>query len=168
MIKEKINSQKGQSLVIVALFLVALIAILALTLDGGNAYLKRREAQNSADAGALAGARVYCADPEFAYDDAVLTAIEYVGKNNATVLPGYPTIYDDQVTVGTTITFDSFFGSILGSPSMTANAIAKAGCYSPCFGEGVLPIVWTCATRQLGCANIQMRRSRHISAAEIR
>ena len=146
MIKEKMNSQKGQSLVIVALFLVALIAILALTFDGGNAYLKRREAQNSADAGALAGARVYCEDPEANYGNAINTAIDYVNKNNASILPGYPTIYDDQVTVATTITFDTFFGNILGRPQITANAIAQAGCYSPCFGEGVLPIVWTCST----------------------
>ena len=108
-----INSQKGQSLVIVAIFLVALLVILALTLDGGNAYLKRREAQNAADAGALAGARVYCADPDNP-GSALSTATEFVNYNNADVLPPYPTIYDDKVAVATSITFDTFFGNIIG------------------------------------------------------
>lgn len=143
---ENKNTQRGQSLILVTIFLVALIAILALTIDGANGYLKRRQAQNAADAGALAGARVYCADPENSYSAAINTALEYVGLNDASCQAGYPTINNNKVTVGTTITFDTFFGKVLGLPQITANAIAVAGCYSPCYSEGVLPIVWTCST----------------------
>ena len=56
----KHSSEKGQSLVMVALLFMAFAAILALVLDGGNAYAARRQAQNAADAGALAGATYMC------------------------------------------------------------------------------------------------------------
>ena len=60
---------------------IVFVAILALVLDGGNAYAAKRQAQNAADAGALAGATAMCK-----YDDATLgrdTAIEYATKNGA-------------------------------------------------------------------------------------
>lgn len=47
----------GVSTVIVALSLVALIAVAALAIDGGQAYANRRQTQNGADAGAMAGTR---------------------------------------------------------------------------------------------------------------
>jgi len=50
------NSDRGVTLVIVAVSLVSLIAFSGLVLDGGNAYSQRRQMQNSADASALAGA----------------------------------------------------------------------------------------------------------------
>ncbi len=46
----------GQSLVIVALAATVLFGIIALGLDGGHLYLARRDVQNAADGGALAGA----------------------------------------------------------------------------------------------------------------
>jgi len=46
---------KGQTMVLVALAAIALIAFVALAVDGGNAYGIRREAQSAADAGAIAG-----------------------------------------------------------------------------------------------------------------
>ncbi len=48
--------QRGQSLVIVALSATVLIGVIALGLDGGRLYLARRDVQNAADGGALAGA----------------------------------------------------------------------------------------------------------------
>ena len=45
---------------LVALLFLAFAAILALVLDGGSAYAARRQAQNAADAGALAGATFMC------------------------------------------------------------------------------------------------------------
>src|SRR2546428_12667398 len=55
-----INLRKGkraQSLVIVALSATALFGIIALGLDAGRLYFQRRDLQNAADAGALAGAQ---------------------------------------------------------------------------------------------------------------
>jgi len=49
--------EKGQAAVILAVALVALLAFAALAIDAGAAYAARREAQNAADAAAMAGAR---------------------------------------------------------------------------------------------------------------
>src|SRR5207245_11105546 len=51
------RSKKAQSLVIVALSATALFGIIALGLDAGRLYFQRRDVQNAADAGALAGAQ---------------------------------------------------------------------------------------------------------------
>jgi Flp pilus assembly protein TadG len=50
------KSERGQALVIIAVGMIALIALTALTIDGGNAYSDRRHAQNAADTSALAAA----------------------------------------------------------------------------------------------------------------
>ncbi len=50
-------------MVLVAIAVLLLTAILALTLDGGTIYLDRRQIQNAADAGALAGAEGLMAVP---------------------------------------------------------------------------------------------------------
>ena len=49
--------EQGQAIVILALMMIGLLAFAALAIDGGNAYVERRRAQNGADAAALAGAR---------------------------------------------------------------------------------------------------------------
>lgn len=50
------NRKRGQSIVIVALSATALFGIIALGMDAGRLYFQRRDVQNAADAGALAGA----------------------------------------------------------------------------------------------------------------
>lgn len=52
------RSERGQSIVIVALVFVGLVALAGLAIDGGNLFVQRRQAQNAADASALAGTRL--------------------------------------------------------------------------------------------------------------
>jgi uncharacterized membrane protein len=52
-----IASEAGQSLVLVALLLLGLLAAVGLTVDGGNAYNTQRITQNSADKSAIAGSQ---------------------------------------------------------------------------------------------------------------
>jgi Putative Flp pilus-assembly TadE/G-like len=49
--------QSGQVMVLFALALVAMVAVVALVVDGGYIYVQRRTVQTAADAAALAGAR---------------------------------------------------------------------------------------------------------------
>jgi hypothetical protein len=49
--------ENGQAIVILAVALVVLLAFVALAIDAGNGYTATRQAQNAADAAALAGAR---------------------------------------------------------------------------------------------------------------
>src|SRR6476661_2772831 len=48
---------EGQAVVLAALAFIVLVAALGLALDGANAYNQRRNANNAADAAALAGTR---------------------------------------------------------------------------------------------------------------
>src|SRR2546427_7857362 len=57
MLIELRRKKRAQSLVIVALSATALFGIIALGLDAGRLYFQRRDVQNAADAGALAGAQ---------------------------------------------------------------------------------------------------------------
>lgn len=52
----KQNKPNGQALIIIALALAGLAGIVGLVVDGGNAFLDRRKAQNAADTAALAAA----------------------------------------------------------------------------------------------------------------
>ena len=56
--RHRLDTERGQILVIVAGGLIALLAITALALEGGTLMLNRRDAQNSADIASLAGARM--------------------------------------------------------------------------------------------------------------
>ncbi|HEY76535.1 MAG TPA: hypothetical protein G4O00_10210 [Thermoflexia bacterium] len=59
------EKERGQAVVIVAFSMVALLLAVGLALDGGYLHASRRQAQNGADAAALAGTRVLA--------DAILT-----------------------------------------------------------------------------------------------
>ncbi len=90
-----IESQRGQSIVIIALAMMAMLALAGLAIDGGNLFLQRRRAQNAADAGALAGTRVLaelllrCADGDSADDAQVAAAVtEMVETNGFSVSDG--------------------------------------------------------------------------------
>jgi hypothetical protein len=132
---------RGQSLVIVAILLILLVGMLALSIDGGNWYWNRRKAQNAADAGALAGAREYCTTGDAT--QALNRAQEYTltrnGANTANII-----VNSGIVTVTANIQFNNFFASVLGRPQGGVSATAAAGCFPPCGGTGVLPIAWSC------------------------
>ena len=123
--------------------MVALVALAALVIDGGFAYTKRREAQNAADAGALAGANMLCAvDPNTSPE---ATAWDYAvnrnGAEDADIIVNNAT---HIITVTTTIPHNTFLAGILGSDVVNTTAMASAGCYAPCEGVGVLPVAWAC------------------------
>jgi hypothetical protein len=52
----KLPNERGQALVIIALAIVVLAGMAGLVVDGGNAFLDRRNAQNAADSAVLASA----------------------------------------------------------------------------------------------------------------
>ncbi len=135
------NLQSGQSMVLIGLMMIVFIAMLAVILDGGYAYVQRRNAQTAADAGAMAGARELCltGNPTIAIDAAIDYAII---RNRA--LEADVVVLGGEVEVTTRIPFATFFGSILGRPSITSSAIAAANCFAPSRAEGILPIAWHC------------------------
>jgi len=117
------ENDSGQALVLVALFLLGLIAMLALVLDGGNIYLQRRRMQNAADAGAMAGVRVLALNGTSA--SARAAAQEYAvtrnGAHSADVI-----IDASSITVVAYRTVPLTFARVLGLNQSTVSARARA------------------------------------------
>jgi len=141
----KLSSEKGQSLVLVALLFLAFAAILALVLDGGSAYAARRQAQNAADAGALAGASFMCEHRDAA--GGVTKAEDFAVLNGAVDPPDvYANLNTGSVVVTATVQKDTFFAGLIGVPQVSPRAVAEAKC-SPAAPVGVLPVAWSCRER---------------------
>lgn len=141
------SSERGQSMVLIAMLMVVLVGLSALVLDGGLGYAKRREAQNAADAAALAGADVMCGGGTSTEIRAV--AREYLLANGASE-PAYGDIVisgtggmDNTITVYSSVTHPTFFAGIFGNEDITATAEATAGCFVPCVST-ILPVAWAC------------------------
>lgn len=78
------RGQGGQAMILVAVAVLVLTALLVLALDGGRIYLDRRQLQNAADAGALAGAENLQVLPYPSFASAHGQAMQTIVKN----LPG--------------------------------------------------------------------------------
>jgi hypothetical protein len=140
--------ETGQSIVLVALLFLGLIAMLALVLDGGNLFTQRRIAQVAADAGALAGAREFCFNEAPSISQrrtaAISAAQNYaINQNGAETANVIVDSTSGDVSVDASITFDTFFLGVLGRPQLTAVASATAGC-DPASEAYVLPVAWSC------------------------
>jgi hypothetical protein len=80
LVAKREDRDRGQILVIFTMMLVVLILVTGLVVDGGNAFLNRRDSQNSADIGALAGTKrladYYVHGSAFTASDNAFTAIQ--------------------------------------------------------------------------------------------
>jgi len=141
---------KGQSIVIIAVALVVMVAMAALILDGGQLYMNRRAAQAAADAAAIAGANEMCKTKSEAAG--ILMAENYaMTENGMTAATAWIEPNDELSTnqtvselfVEVTMSADSFFAGIFGVEENTVKATAAAVC-GPLAGKGVLPIAWYC------------------------
>ena len=163
--KTLINLHKiehAQMLPIVVIGLIVMIAMAALILDGGALMLNRRSAQNAADAGALAGARVLCKEPTTNQTNIYNAIYKYTTtENHAIIVDRYVTaenvgvikgLVKGEVVVTSKIEQDSFFAKIFNQNSITSRATAGAGCF-PYRPEVVLPIAWSCRPPATGSAS---------------
>jgi len=138
----RISTEKGQTLVIAVIGFLIFVAMLALVLDGGNAYAGRRQAQNAADAGALAGASYMCKWGDPAGGEAM--AIDYaVNRNGAASALADANMASATVVVTATVQRDTFFAGVIGFNEVTPRAVAAAKCEPPA-AMGVLPVAWSC------------------------
>jgi len=125
-ISRRDNGESGQTLVVVTLALIALIGFLALAIDVGVLYSWRRNLQNAADAGALAGAGEICrGNPGSAISVAEAYAIENRADAATAVIEG-----DSSNIVRVTATSDVslFFARALGMAESGVTAEAAAVC----------------------------------------
>jgi Flp pilus assembly protein TadG len=158
----RMNDDRGATAVIIALCLIAIFAMLMLTIDVGGLLYKRRELVNGADAAALAAAQS-CANTR---DSDVPEAIadQYAAANvkdlagtgitritNITEAPGCDSRSTGHVSVDYTMPQNLFFAQVLGfSSTKPVRATATAG-WGPTGSGNPLPIVLNLATFQGNC-----------------
>jgi hypothetical protein len=144
--------QAGQALVLMTLAMVAMLAMTALVIDGGNAFVQQRATQNGADAAAEAGAVVlaYNLAGGSHSDSEVLAAVTASAtKNGITLQSPVPALYTNVngnslgVTVGSLglvppppaaagvrafgfRTFTTYVGGIVGINQLGSSAQATA------------------------------------------
>ena len=86
MTKNYLSSEKGQSIVLLALAFVALLGFTALAVDGGLVYANRRDMQNAADASSLAGgsaAALYMENHAVSYGEWDCNDAEVIAAQNS-------------------------------------------------------------------------------------
>jgi Flp pilus assembly protein TadG len=76
--------EHGQALIVIALVAVALVGMVGLVVDGGRGFLDRRNAQNAADAAALASAYARIKGDQDMVSAALTTAAQNGYDNNGT------------------------------------------------------------------------------------
>jgi len=137
--RELRHNQRGATLVWVLLAMVALIAMLALVLDGGYAYAQRRRMQNADDAAAIAGARMRGLGGSDTQVDSAVN--QYATANGASAASW--SYLNDQTTVEVTASyaFPTFFAGFVGLPQMTASAVAQASIEYLSGAGNLLPMI---------------------------
>jgi Flp pilus assembly protein TadG len=119
--RNTLHQEKGQSVVLITLVLIGLVAMMGLIFDGGNAYFQRRRMQNAADAGALAGGRRLAlansaGDASYAAEVAIKNAVNsYVTSNGGSASNTYlHTFFVDPNNnrIGTETSYIGSFGYV--------------------------------------------------------
>ena len=130
------RGERGQVLVQVALLMVAFLILLALAIDVGHIYQVRRQMQNAADAGALAGARELC----FGWPVlAEATAWWYASTNGGVDID--VDVDGNLVNVVSGIEADTYFAGIIGIHSaVEVRAEAQAACGQAKSACGLWPV----------------------------
>jgi hypothetical protein len=152
------SDRDGQTLAVVAISMVALLAIMSLGIDLGMAYTARAEAQRVADATALAGASAFLdhIHPIDAVDDARGRAEEYAELNfvrNRRVVADVPEVMiwviPDSQKVRARVQrtgLPVWFARFLGQTELTVSAIAAAQAVTagshPCVKPFAIPDRW--------------------------
>jgi len=162
------RDRRGQTLVIFALALTALIAMVGLVVDGGNAFAQQRKTQNGADAAAEAGATelarraIGVPGTDAQWDARVWQSIQdSIGYNEVT-LNGTPqyTDFDGNplgpintgsipteargVAVTSDRNFRTYFAGVVGLSNFTATAqaTARTGYATTVAGSGLMPVTF--------------------------
>jgi Flp pilus assembly protein TadG len=147
------KDQQGQVLVLFAVTLTVILLTVGLVIDGGNGLTQRRDAQNTADFAALAGARIVAewigGDTSNGTDtnvkNAIIKSVEANGGDSITFgSPDGPTYVDEEghaagyvgagtipsdavgVRVTARHTFDTYLLGLAGMSSLNADATATA------------------------------------------
>jgi len=151
-----IKSQRGQTIALVAVSMVSLLAVAALAIDLTTLYVAKGEIQRAADSAALAGAKAFVdsgvtTDPSNANLQSVAQqiansyAVAAAFQNNVAGAPaqlvGSPALDfslqgNPRITVRLQkINLPVFFARIFGNSAATVSATATAEAYNPAYSQ---------------------------------
>ncbi|HKY61452.1 MAG TPA: pilus assembly protein TadG-related protein [Gemmatimonadota bacterium] len=152
-----IGNERGATIVVVALVLVALLGMAALAIDVGMLLTARTESQRTADAGALAGAGKYLEEYflTFSSDDNAIRqeAQAFAGQN--AIMGGQTTVEDSDVeidhdehtvrvwirnTAARTSAIPTWFARVLGRDEADVVTAAAARVTGAAGGDCLLPV----------------------------
>ena len=138
----KARGERGQAMVFMVLFLVALVGMSTLVLDVGSWFRDKRQLQATADASALAGAQALPGSPGTASS----LALQYADANGGGVAAADIAITSglsagDTITVQAKNTTPGFFSKVFGLDFVNVGASAAARVAIPSEAEYVAPMV---------------------------
>ncbi|MDO8752528.1 MAG: pilus assembly protein TadG-related protein [Anaerolineales bacterium] len=129
------NTEKGQAIILIVFSIIGLIGITALAVDGGNAYVEKRRAQNAADASALGGALARIKGYSWvqeSYNIAESNGFDNNGETNAVQVFSPPATGEyagdvEYIQVVITNHVSTYFGSVIGigQVTVTGEAISR-------------------------------------------
>ena len=150
-----VRTERGATMVLVAIAMSALLGFLALVIDLGMLFVAHSDAQRAADAAALAGASAFLNSSNSAADmPARQRALEYAQRNTFRNGPIDSadvaiTVLTDSAKVGVFIHRDSvrtFFAGILGIRTVPVSAFAAAEAVpagaAKCLKPFAVPDLW--------------------------
>jgi Flp pilus assembly protein TadG len=135
--------EKGQTIVLFALGLVAMVAMVGLVIDGSATYGQRRAQQNAADMAALAGATTQINGGTSGEVQADAQAVALANFSDA----GSVVTVDDSVigfvTVDITAPHRNYFAGVVGQGSWPVSVTATAKVGVPTGVTGAAPIIFS-------------------------
>jgi Flp pilus assembly protein TadG len=135
--------EEGQALIQVTLSMLVLIMFVAIAIDAGNTYGQRRQMQNAADAGALAGARELCLGSSV--DTARAAARAYMISNGvaaAAIGAGDIDITGNIVTTIARENVATTIGRVVNFAAVDVAATAQAACGAATSACGLWPVAF--------------------------
>lgn len=154
-------NESGQTAVLVAVSMIAVLAMSALVMDGGFVLVHRRRVQNAADAAAMAGARELALGSD---DATILSRIqEYaITRNGADSVEAWYAPGGEEVGEGSVpndavgvlvqpqIQYSTFFAGIIGQSTLTTSASAEARRGALQSTGNLLPMATHCDPEEIG------------------
>jgi hypothetical protein len=154
------SRQQGQAIALLAIALAAIVAGVAIVVDGGYAFAERRQSQNAADFAAMAGTRVVgqhlvhqsssagnvtqAIQTTLAANDAVLESATYIDEagNALGNVVGASSIPGNAfgVVVEAKTQWQPFLLGLVGITDWEAAAVATAKSPGTSLGGGVMPV----------------------------
>jgi len=141
----RVTDDRGAIAVIIAILIVPLLGLAAISLDIAATHAERQQLQTGADAAALAIAQD-CARKNCGAPADTAQSLATLNSNSGTAVASVdpvPTEYSGRVTVRNSAVRQHWFAPVLGMDSTELTTSATAGWGSPTGGTSALPMIFS-------------------------